>query len=188
MGVTISLSKRFRVCVIVLALLPVLGCSEINKTNSPVELIATAQQNVSVIDLLNLPTANIGTIEVRAISKRTDADPTFMDVKLKSYRVSYQRTDGGTLVPEPFTRTTSGLVPVNGSGTALDDFVLVQPGALIQAPFAALYASAGGVDPETGQSLVKMDAIVDIFGETLAGEDVSARVRIPLWFCAGCSQ
>lgn len=180
--------KRSWPCALALCLIAVLGCSEINETAAPVELIATTDQDVLVIDLLNLPQQNIGTITLRAIVKRTDVtDTRFLDVKLSSYRVAYQRTDGGTLVPESFVRTTSGIIPVGGAPTALNDFLLVQGPALTQAPFAALLPQNGGVDPETGQQIVKMDAIVDIFGETLAGDEVSARTRIPLWFCAGCT-
>jgi hypothetical protein len=172
-----------------LALLLVAGCSEINRTAAPVELIATNTQNVMVIDLLNLPTESIGEITLRAITKRPAAeigDLRLLDVRLRSYRVTYRRTDGGSLVPQGFVRSISGIIPVNGGPTAIDDFLIVEGTAINQAPFAALLPQNGGRDPETGQPIVKMDAIVDIFGETLAGDAVSARTTIPLWFCAGC--
>jgi hypothetical protein len=171
-----------------LALL-VAGCSEINRTAAPVELIATNTQNVMVIDLLNLPSESIGEITLRAITKRPAAeigDLRLLDVRLRSYRVTYRRTDGGTLVPQGFVRSISGIIPVNGGPTPIDDFLIVEGTAINQAPFAALLPQNGGRDPETGQTVVKMDAIVDIFGETLAGDAVSARTTIPLWFCAGC--
>jgi len=58
---------------------------------------------------------------------------------------------------------------------------------LSQAPFAALLPQNGGRDPETGLRFVKMDVIIDVFGETVSGEDVSARASAPFTFCAGCT-
>jgi hypothetical protein len=163
-----------------------LSCSEANRTKAPVELVATTTQDVMVIDLLNPPATALGTIMIQAIQKGTVNDPTFLDVKLKSYRISYRRTDGGTLVPASFVRTTSGIVPVGGTGQSLNDVVIFNLDALNQAPFAALLPQNGGRDPETGQPVIKMDVTIEIFGETLAGDNVAARARIPLWFCAGC--
>jgi hypothetical protein len=161
------------------------GCSEANRRESPVELVATTDQDVLVIDLLNPPTTAVGTIQLQAIQKRAVDDERFLDIQLKSYRVTYQRTDGGTQVPASFVRTTSGLLSVGATST-LNDFLLITNDAIRQAPFPALLPQNGGRDPETGQPVIKMDVIVDVFGETLAGDNVSARARIPLWFCAGC--
>lgn len=163
------------------------GCNEMSREVAPVELIATATQNISTVDILN-PPGNVGQILVQARLKRSDVtDSRFLDVRLNRYRVSYRRTDGGSLVPQPLVRTTSGLVPVGGAATPLNDFVLLESEQLRQAPFAALLPQNGGRDPETGRRDVKMDVIVDIFGETLAGDAVSARVIQPFTFCAGCS-
>jgi hypothetical protein len=163
------------------------GCNEMSRETAPVELIATATQTVSVIDILN-PPGTVGQILVRAIVKQSNpADSRFLDVRLRSYKVSYRRTDGGTLVPEPLVRATSGIVPVGGQGTPLNDFLLLETAQLRMAPFAALLPQNGGRDPETGRPDVKMDVVVDIFGETLAGDEVSARVIQAFTFCAGCT-
>jgi hypothetical protein len=163
------------------------GCNEVGRGVAPVELIATATQNVSTIDILN-PPGTVGQILVQARAKRTDiSDTRFLDVRLTRYRVTYRRTDGGTMVPQPLVRTTSGLVPIGGAATPLNDFVLLEADQLRQAPFAALLPQNGGRDPETGRRDVRMDVIVDVYGETLAGDTVSARVIQPFTFCAACS-
>lgn len=161
--------------------------SELNQNAAPVDLIATATQDVSLIDILN-PPGVVGQILLRAMSKQANpVDTRFLDVKLTHYRVSYRRTDGGTLVPNPLVRSTSGIVPVGGNSVPLNNFVLLETAQVRQAPFAALLPQNGGRDPETGRTTVKMDVIVDIFGETLAGADVSARVIQEFTFCAACS-
>jgi len=175
------------------AFLAVAGCSESNRNASPVELIATVEQNIQIIDIRNLPDEdeNIGTITLRAIRKRAGTptlpiDDTFLDVRLRSYRVSYRRTDGGTLVPASFVRSLSGLVELGGT-TQVSKFQVFEIDALTRAPFVALLPNNGGRDPETGRTVVGLDVVIDIFGETLSGEPVAARVIFPLTFCAGCT-
>lgn len=180
-----------------LCLLPVIvgGCSEANRETAPVELIATVDQDIQLIDINSPPDPDadpIGTIQLRAIVKRISTptlpvDTTFLDVQLRRYRVSYRRTDGGTLVPASFVRSISGIVVTGGGATPINDFLVFELDALSRAPFVALLPNNGGRDPETGRQIVEMDIIIDIFGETLSGEAVSARAVFPLTFCAGCT-
>jgi len=165
----------------------VLSCSEVNRKTAPVELLATVSQNVQTVDLTDDQCGSLGTVTLRSIVKRTDvSDTRFLDVQLKSMKVSYQRTDGGTLIPASFVQTVSGIISAGSSGTDLNDFLVFQSSAFTQAPFAALYPNNGGIDPETGHSDVKMDVLMEIYGETLAGDDVAATARFPLTFCYSC--
>jgi hypothetical protein len=183
---------RFGFAVIAIAMIAfnTLSCSgDLNKGDSPVELIATTKADVLVLDLSdsNCGKNGLGTTTLRSIIKRKDpTDTRFLDVQLKSYRVSYVRTDGGTLVPQSFVRTISGTVTAGGAGSSLSDLLIFEPGAFLEAPFAALLAQNGGRDPETGKGTVTLDIIVDVFGETISGQNVSARTRWPLTVCVGC--
>jgi hypothetical protein len=169
------------------------GCSnEIGKTTSPVTLIVTNTQTLQRID--TAPGAvncaqDIGTISIQSLLKNptTISDQRFNDVRITSYTVNYVRTDGGTQVPAAFTRTKDLLVVTGGGSTALASFLVIEPGALTQAPFAALQTNNGGRDPETGKTFVNMDVVVTVFGETLAGEKVSGTTRFPLDFCFQCN-
>ncbi|MGH9457581.1 MAG: hypothetical protein ACRD2J_08085 [Thermoanaerobaculia bacterium] len=166
----------------------VLGCQEAANEPAPVDLVATAVQDLQVIDINDPECGQAAAVTVRNIIKRPGVAPDerFLDVRLTSYRVTYRRTDGGTLVPRPFMRSLSLLVPATGQATDLGDFLLFEPGAVNQAPFAALRPANGGVDPETGRRNVTMEVILDFFGETLSGEEVSARARMEFTFCLGC--
>ena len=66
------------------------------------------------------------------------------------------------------------------------DFVAFETNAFNLAPFAALQPQNGGKDPETGFGFVKMDIILTVFGETLAGERVQGSARFPVNFCFNC--
>lgn len=169
-----------------------LSCgNEFTRSASPVELVVTNTQNIHRIDLANDAegcNVSVGTINIRAILKAPDlnVDQRFNDVRITRYRVSYVRTDGGTSVPAQFVRTIDILVTANGSDSGLGAFTILTSDAINQAPFAALLPQNGGRDPETGRSTIRMDVIVEIFGETLAGANVAGRTRFPLDFCFNC--
>lgn len=176
--------------VLLLAMVALLGlsCSEINRDPSPVEMVATTTQTLSTIDLAGGEGCDqsLGTITLRAFVKNPDSNTQFLSVNLERMRVSYVRTDGGSLTPAAFSQSIDGFVQVGGGTSTLNNFRIFQQGAFTQAPFAALTPINGGVDPETGRRSVSLDVVVEIFGETLSGEDVSAVTRFPLEFCYNC--
>ena len=181
-----------RVALMVVLTAAALSCSnEITKSASPVELVVTNTQTLQHIDLQAGATncnQNVGTINVRAILKNpSTASQQFNDVRIRSYYVSYVRTDGGTHVPAPFSRSIDVLVPATGTSTGLGTFLILQSDAVTQAPFVSLLPTNGGRDVETGRSTIGMDVIVQVFGETLAGSNVSGSTRLPLDFCYQCS-
>jgi hypothetical protein len=169
------------------------GCSnEIGRSSSPVTLIVTNTQTLQRIDIA--PGAvncaqDVGTISVQALIKNPVvlSDQRFNDVRITSYSVNYVRTDGGTQVPASFTRSKDVLIILGSGLTPLTSFLVIEPGALTQAPFAALQTNNGGRDPETGRTFVQMDVVITVFGETLAGEKVSGTTRFPLDFCFQCN-
>src|SRR5579859_599889 len=142
------------------------GCSgDLSKSSSPVTLNVTNTQTITHFDLQPGATncdKTIGTVTVEALllsnlnNPNLPVDTRFNTVNLTGYTVQYVRRDGGTLVPAPFSRATSGAIQP-GSSTPLSDFVVIEPSALNQAPFAALTPSGGGRDPETGKNTVTMD-------------------------------
>ena len=171
-----------------------LSCSnEFTQSGSPVELVATNTQNLQVIDLAGDPPGDetcqqeIGTVQLQAIVKNpvSGQNQDFNAVRVTRYRVSYVRADGGTLVPAPFVRSMDLLIEPGGGAQGLENFMVFQPDALFQQPFAALLVGDGR-DPETGRQLVRLDVIMDFFGETLAGSNVTARTRFTLDFCVNC--
>ena len=188
-------AKYIRIAVVLALAASSFSCSnEFTNSAAPVELIATNEQTLQLIDLNGDPEGesacqqNVGEIILRALLKAPlgDVDQRFNDVRVTRYRVSYARTDGGTLVPSPFVRSVDILVPAGGGQTNVASFVVLQADAVVQAPFAALRPQNGGRDPETGRQVVRMDVIMDFFGETLSGSNVTARTRFPLDFCFGC--
>lgn len=184
--------KLMKLAVLLLTGLAVFGCSgELTDNASPVELVVTNTQEIDRVDLDPATTdadcdANIGTINMRAIAKNPAAPGgTFNQVRITRYRVSYRRLDGGTLVPAPFVRPMDTLLTVGGSSSG-GDFTLIETAALSQAPFVALQPQNGGVDPETGRRSVTMQITVEVFGETLAGNNVYDATSFPLEFCFQC--
>jgi hypothetical protein len=186
-----------RVALMAVAALALVSCSnDINRSSSPVELIVTNIQDIQRIDLAGNGSSgnkncdqDIGTINIEARIKGSSAnvDQTFNDVRITRYRVSYRRIDGGTAVPTPFVRPMDTLVKADGGATSLGKFIVLTTDAITQAPFASLLPVNGGRDPQTGRSFVSLEVTVEVFGETLAGSNVSGSTSFPLDFCIACN-
>lgn len=180
-----------RAAVLVAVAMLSFSCSnEFVDSTSPVLLVLSNTQDIDTIDLL--PGAggcdtSIGTVLIRAILKSpSNVDQRFNDVRIDRYRVSYRRTDGGTLVPASFVLSQDLLITADGSGSSLGTFRVFQREAINQAPFASLLPQNGSRDPETGRRTVSMDVVLEVFGETIAGANVSGSTRFPLTFCYDC--
>ena len=180
---------------VVVALLALAGTScntsDYERNTSPVALIVTNTTTLNTIDVLGGTGCgvNTSTINLQAIVKNpttiTDitVNPAFNNVRITRYRVAYVRTDGGTLVPASFVNSIDILLTPGGSSSG--KFVIFRADAFSQAPLAAL-SSGTGRDVETNRPFVNIDVVVEIFGQTLAGENVSGSTRFPLTFCANC--
>lgn len=168
------------------------GCNgnDLTRSASPVALILSTTQNLHTLDLTGTPNCNqtIGTVNMQAVIKNPasgSTNTTFEQLRITSYQVSYVRTDGGKQIPAPFVVSMDVLLTPGGSVTPAS-FLAFQADALTQAPFAALLPANGGRDPDTGKSTVSVDLVLTLFGETLAGDKVSASTRVPLTFCFNC--
>jgi hypothetical protein len=185
----INMKKSKLLAAVAMAALSVLGCSgELTDNAAPVDLLVTHTQRLSVLDVApgNEATCNaeIGTINMQVIPKSTNSAGTASQVRVSRYRVTYRRTDGGTVVPQQFVRAIDTLIAVGGS--AGSDFSLFQLGAFSQAPFASLLPQNGGRDAETLSPNIGMEVILEVFGETLGGDNVFDSTTIPLEFCYDC--
>lgn len=184
------MKKRLSLIAVAVASMAALSCStELTDNAAPVELVVTHTQILTRLDIDPLTTdadcnQQIGTINLQVFPKNSSATGDFVQVRVRRYRVSYRRTDGGTVVPTSFVRSIDTLV---GPGDTIgSNFTVVEADALGRAPFAALQPQNGNRDPETGQSVVKMEVILEVFGETLAGDNVYDSTAFPLEFCYGC--
>jgi hypothetical protein len=185
-----------RVALMAMAALAVVSCSnEFVRSSSPVLLIVTNSQTLQRIDLSGNGSSgntncdqDIGTINITARLKNADlnVDQRFNDVRVTRYRVSYRRIDGGTLVPAPFVRPIDILVTANGAAASLSKFQIFSSDAIFQAPFVSLFPNNGGRDPETGRTVVTLQVVLEVFGQTLAGTNVTDSTTFPLDFCISC--
>ncbi|HYS53978.1 MAG TPA: hypothetical protein VER58_09490 [Thermoanaerobaculia bacterium] len=192
--------NRKRVALVAAAVVVLLAggsCNDINRQSSPVDLIVTNTQILRQIDLNgdiigsqkcqgNTAVVHILALQLQPPSTNPRLTPIDLNqVKIDRYRVSYNRADGGHLVPAPFVRSTSTLVGINSTAEGTN-FALFDANAINLAPFAALKPENGGRDPETGRPIISLDVTLELFGTTLAGERVSGNTRMTLDFCFSC--
>jgi hypothetical protein len=186
-----NIMKKWTLLAVALVSAATLSCSsELTDSASPVELIVTNTQALTRLDLDPLTTdpdcqEQVGTINMQVIGKNGSAVGDFVQVRVRRYRVSYRRIDGGTVVPAAFVRSMDTLISV-GETAPGSNFTVLEADALTQAPFAALRPQNGGRDAETGRPVVKLEVIVEVFGETLAGDNVYDSTAFPLELCYGC--
>ena len=183
-----------------LLLLVAAGCKDSNKQEAPVRLLVGNTQVLHTLDLAGDPAGSnkcqqsIGSIVLTSQvlepgttnGNITPVEEGFLNtINVDRYVVSYQRVDGGKLVPPPIVRSTGVILAPNGSSTPTS-FDVFDPNIFAQAPFASLLPQNGGVDPETGRPAITLDVIMTFFGTTVAGERVSGTTRFSLSFCVQC--
>lgn len=185
---TKTIGRTTLVMLAVGALLGLSSCgSDINEEGAPVELVASFDQTVLVYDYAPVTgcAQGVGTLSLRSVIKTQNEDQRFLGVRLSTIRMTYKRTDGGTVVPPAYVQALSGTIDAGSTGD-VTGFLLFDPNSLRQAPFAALLPENGGRDPETGKSVITIETKIEVFGETLSGEKVSTETRFPISFCFGC--
>ena len=189
------MKKLALIAAIALPSVAILSCNSIARESAPVELLVSGTQNLNQVDLQAGAAGcatSLGTVQLSVRLLQVQNDPlhpvnnNLNDVRLDRYQVTYQRTDNGKLVPPTFVRSTAQLLTAGGVAQSLSNFVAFETNAFNLAPFAALLPQNGGRDPETGLAFVKMDIILTVYGETLAGERVQGSARFPVNFCYNC--
>src|SRR5437764_14496520 len=93
-----------------------LSCNSVARESAPVLLVVNGTQILNQVDLQFGAAGcatSLGTVQIGIQLLQNQLDPThptrneLNDVKLDRYQISYQRTDGGKLVPPGFVRSTS---------------------------------------------------------------------------------
>ena len=119
----------------------------------------------------------IGTITIDSVVLNTaQGTSSLMDVLISVYEVTFTRADTGTRTPPAFVYSRAGTVPVGGTLT-LTNFPIMTVEQMRSAPLSDLLFENGGVDQETGSSVIKINATFTVFGKTLAGDEVASEPR-----------
>jgi hypothetical protein len=159
----------------------VLGCeSRTDKTDGGGVLLSVSDFDAppvvvsvnSVSDPVNGGLIAIEEITIENVVKNpTGTTSDLMNVELQSYEVIFSRIDGGSRVPPPYTRGIFGVVPVNGTMT-IDGLPVAGSEQFLNVPLSDLLVANGGVDSETGLTIVTCDLSLRFYGKTLSGKTV----------------
>ena len=154
------------------------GCNDIEETDTggvflKVDFVSVpGQVGVNDVTEVTIPTIDITSVVPNQLAGTSE----LMDVLIDVYEVTFTRADTGTRVPPAFIYRRAGTVPVGGN-LALNNFPVMGQEQLQAAPLSDLLFENGGVDRETGSSLIRIDVTFQVFGKTIAGDDVASEPR-----------
>jgi hypothetical protein len=153
------------------------GCTNPQgESEAPVFITVDLEEQPGFINVAAPAAVQVETIILNSELKDPDAsDPQGMaDTQINSYRVSFTRTDGGTIVPSAQTFGAGILVPSGGEAT-LNNFPIMNESSLLQSPFDQLQPFNGGIDRETGRSEIDMAFNLTFYGLTVSGKRVQSQ-------------
>jgi len=124
------------------------------------------------LGLVQIPTTNINSVV---------ADPdaevgSLMDIELEAVEVTYERVDSGTRVPQPYVLNLLGLIPAGGT-LSYNNLPVMSRDQLLNPPLSDLLYENGGYDRETGQTMIRMNLWLRVYGRTLTGRAVESLPR-----------
>src|SRR5438270_12197493 len=132
------------IAAIALPSVAILSCNSIARESAPVELVVSGTQNLNQIDLQAGAAGcntSLGTVQlsVRLLQVQNDTkhpvNNNFNDVKLDRYQVTYQRTDGGKLVPPSFVRSKAQVLTAGATPQSLRECIAFETNAITMSPF-----------------------------------------------------
>lgn len=180
-------------CLLLAAALAACTASEsIRDTTAPVQLVAAnvSQTSDPFGDVMSssgiIPPDTVDVEFIARLKDGTDtSEPSFQDIVLQRYEVTFRRIDGGTAVPSGFQRGMNALVQITPNGqstlnTTTVDLVLVPATVKSQPPVSHLIDP--GFEPDTGFVNIQVMAEVRFFGETVAGDPVSTTIEVGIDF------
>jgi hypothetical protein len=153
------------------------GCTNPQgESEAPVFITVDLEEQPGFINVALAAPVQVETIILNSELKDPNAsDPQGMaDTQINSYRVSFTRRDGGTMVPPAQTFGAGILVPSGGEAT-LNNFPIMYESSLLQSPFDQLQPFNGGIDRETGQPEIDMAFNLTFYGLTVSGKRVQSQ-------------
>lgn len=116
----------------------------------------------------------INTINIQSQPKNPNQPLTSnQDVRLTDWDVTPRRTDGGTVTSPAWYNAITVTVPA-GATTDLQNYRIYPEEYLDDPPFNYLFPENGGIDPETGESIIRESLRLVLRGRTVSGKAVSA--------------
>jgi hypothetical protein len=151
------------------------GGSALSDTEAAVFLVPEVtlynpEVNVCASLLVDL---TVDEMSIRNESKDPDGDVTAnQDVLLRTWESTPYRTDGGSTATPVWTNDQVVTVPAGGD-VDLENYRVYGSEFLDDPPLNYLYPENGGVDPETGEPIIRQSITLKIYGRTVSGKRVA---------------
>lgn len=163
------------IILILFSILMLVSCTDKEKDPCPVFINPEAKDYANyLIDIAGGTPPTMKTINLYSESKNPEASLSSLDdVQLDKIVTYWERIDGGTISPKPFTLHWTIVVPAGGSAT-LSNVPLMADEQLIEMPFLQLFPENGGRDSETGNMVIVCRGKSYFYCHTVQGCDIIA--------------
>jgi hypothetical protein len=186
------MKRTLQVCSLVLLVGTVLSCSSspLDDTEAPVFLSMEVEEYNPDIDVCLYFTGGTD-LTISALTIESHAkDPSgaltsHQDVYLTRWVVTPERVDGGTTASPQWTHDLSVYVPAGGNA-GLENYRVYPSEYLDDPPLGYLLPENGGVDPETGERVIRQTLYLQVYGRTASGKAISTP-RLPIAFKFECN-
>lgn len=179
--------KLYRLAIIatlVAGLAGLSGCggNDSRDTEAPVFLSVNIEEGPADVDVSVPVDVIIPRMTINSHAKSPDETLSAQqDVHLTEWVVTPSRTDGGAVASPQWRNFYSVYVPANGNA-ALENYRIFPSDYFRQVPLSYLFPENGGFDPSTGQRTVRQRLHIEVFGKTVAGQNVSVAFDVNLNF------
>lgn len=149
------------------------GCTDQEKDRCPVYLEIEAKDYTNYyINITEGIVPTMDTINIYNKLKNPEGESSSLnDVILDKIVTYWERIDGGTIEPKPFTLAWTVLIPSGGSAT-LNGVPLMGNEQLLEMPFLQLLPENGGRDEETGNSVIICSGKSYFYAHTVQGCEI----------------
>lgn len=179
-----KLYRLATIATLVLALVGLAGCggNDSRDTEAPVVLSVEIEEGPADVDVNTPVDVTIGKMTISSQAKSPEETLSQQqDVHLNEWVVTPIRTDGGAVASPQWRNYYSVYVPANGEAD-LQNYRIFPSDYFHQVPLSYLFPENGGFDPSTGQRTVRQRLHIEVFGKTVAGQDVSLAFDVNLNF------
>lgn len=169
-----KLTRSTALCCLALAPWLLLSCSGNESADEEAEVVISIdlREAIDEIDMAAGQDLRVPRMELQSQPKSAERELTAQqDVNLYEWVITPTRADGGTVASPQAKYFNTAYVPAGGTAN-LQNYPIFPAEYFLRQPLLNLHPDYGGVDPETGQNVIRQRLEIKIYGKQVSGRRV----------------